>query len=89
MDKSERTAAEAEWVWPAACISILWLSGLLLLWVWLRTWMAVPLLLVTAVVIVWRWRSKGALVGVWSGGAALAGSSLLVWIFALSFYRIY
>jgi hypothetical protein len=88
--RQAKLAAEAEWVWPTLCIGTLWGLGLLLNFVWLRTWLGVGLLGLCAVVmaIVFRVR-RSALSAVWAGGAVFFGLGLCWWLLLVAFFRFY
>jgi hypothetical protein len=89
-DRAARARAEAEWVWPALCVSVLWAVGLLLGFPWLLSSLGPGLaaLLILVMLIYGKWRSS-LLSAVWAGGALLCAVSAAAWLFLMAFFRIY
>jgi hypothetical protein len=86
-ERRQRLAAQAEWVWPALCITMLWGLGLLLNLAWLTTWLGAALLGVSFAVAMIVGRVRRSAVGAaWMGGAALFGLGLCAWILILTYF---
>lgn len=83
-------ASEADFVWRAASISVVWVLGLILSFVWWSTWLGASLAGVTvAVIFLSRLLRRNWAAALLAGGICLSTISGLIWISLLAFFRIY
>ena len=90
VERQAKLAAQAEWVWPALCLSTLWAVGLLMSLPWLLTWLGASMLGLTALVMMAVYRYRRSAVGaVWAGGAVISGLGVCIWLTVLAVFHSY